>query len=253
MISFPASSSSRPPGTPPTLRIGSAAEQGAATQLPLPPGDLTPRREREVSSSAPPVSCLDDLYGGLRRPRAKPGQSAVQWQELAKDGTAVVHPRRSVFALGPPSKEDMQKMQEARQSVLEGRRFKWIVDIEGALVIGPATVTPEEWAPAGSGKRRAEYLGHPTLIGGSSEPLGCIAGEWYLETLPDREARLVIDNNSGRYSEFTHLKPHHLEHVADRFRQLGCPVEHQWIDMQARREERQAKKAARAAALQARP
>jgi hypothetical protein len=253
MISFPSSSFPRAPDAP--LTTGSAAPPGTAQRMPSPSGELVPRRERSDASpprsSVSPALYLDGLYGGLRPPRAKPGQSAVQWQEMAADGTAVVHPLRLVFALGPPSREDMQKMQEARQSVMAGRHYKWIIDSEGALVVGPAKVTPQEWAPAGSGRRRAEYLGHTTLIGGSAAPPGCIGGEWYRETSSDGKDRLIIDNNSGRYSEFPHLTPHHLDNIAGRFEQLGCPVECRWIDMLARREERRAHKAARAAAAAA--
>lgn len=163
----------------------------------------------------------------------------------------VVHPRRSEFAWGTPSDEDKLKMQQALASVQGGRPHKWMIDREGALVVGAAKVTEEEWPPAKPNLARANSLGHVTLIGGSKAPPGRIGGEWYQEK-PEggagNEGRLIIDNNSGRYSEFTHLEPRHLENVADRFKQLDCPVECNWIDMLARREARKAEKAARAAA-----
>ncbi len=256
MISFPTPASSRAPDTPPARGGNLMAGGGAATQGPAAPGGLASRRERACASPprapVPATPHLDHLYGPLQPPRAKPGQSAIQWQELAQDGvTAVVHPRRSVFALGTPSAEDTRKMQQVRQSVQDGRPHKWMIDGQGALIVGPTTVTPEEWPAAGSGLRRAEYLGHTTLVGGSAAPLGRIGGEWYRQAPAGgagTQGTQVIDNNSGRYSEFTHLEPRHLENVASRFRQLDCPVQTHWIDMQARRKGRQAAKAAHAAA-----
>jgi len=165
------------------------------------------------------------------------------------DGTVVVHPRRTEFAWGMPSDADKLKMQQASAAVQGGRRHKWMIDSAGALVVGPAKVTEEEWPPAKSRQQRANSLGHVTLIGGSKAPQGRIGGEWYRENregAAGTEGSLVIDNNSGRYSEFTHLQPHHLENVADRFRQLDCPVTPRWIEMRARREQRRAHKAARA-------
>jgi hypothetical protein len=256
MIPFPAPASTRAPTTPTDSGGGLATGRAAATQSPAAPDGLVSRRER-VSTSPPRASIpsaldLDRLYGPLQAPRAKAGQSAIQWQELAQDGiTTVIHPRRSVFALGTPSADDTPRMQQVRQSVQDGRPHKWIIDGQGALIVGPTTVTPEEWPAAGSGLRRAEYLGHTTLVGGSAAPQGRIGGEWHWQAPAGdagTEGSHVIDNNSGRYSEFTHLEPRHLENVADRFRQLDCPVDANWIDMQARRKERQAIKAARAAA-----
>ena len=261
MISFPTTASNRTPGT--TTATGGDSTTGgrAASQSPAAPDGLVSRRERASASpprasvpseSVPSASRLDHLYGPLQPPRAKAGQAAIQWQELAQDGvSAVIHPRRSVFATGTPSANDIVKMQQVRQSVQDGRPHKWMIDSQGALIVGPTKVTPQEWPAAGSGLRRAEYLGHTTLVGGSATPLGRIGGEWYRQAPAagaGTEGRQVIDNNSGRYSEFTHLEPRHLENVAQRFGQLACPVDANWIDMQARRNERQAAKAARAAA-----
>lgn len=270
MISFPTSSSPAASDTSRTDRNGSATDQAAPTRRSPAPGGLLSRRERAASfppySSAPSarhLDDLDDLYGPSRAPRAKPGQSAIQWQELAEDGTVVVHPRRTEFSWGTPSDDDKLKMQQARASVEGGRPHKWMIDSQGALVVGPTKVTGEEWPPAKSGLPRANSLGHVTLIGGSKAPSGRIGGEWYREKPEDaagnekpedaagNEGELVIDNNSGRYSEFTHLEPRHLENVAARFKQLGCPVVPRWIDMQARGEQRKAMKAALAAAAAA--
>ncbi len=182
-------------------------------------------------------------------PRAKPGQSAVQWQELDDDGvTTVVHPLRTLFPMGRPSQESKLEMQTISAAVEAGRIYKWTVSRNGALSVGPATVTPQEWPRAGSGQRRAEYLGHTTLIGGLAEPFGRIAGEWRRTEPQDGKPRAVIDNNSGRYGEFKHLEPRHLERVRQRFEELGCPVASEWIDMSARKLARQAEKAARSAA-----
>ena len=251
MISFPTSSSLRTSDTSRTDRSGSASDQAAPTRTPPAPGGLLSRRERAASfppySSTPSARHLDDLYGPPQSPRAKPGRSAIQWQELAADGTVVIHPRRTEFAWGMPSDDDKLKMQQARASVQGGRPHKWMIDSQGGLVVGPTKVTGEEWPPAKSSLRRANSLGHVTLIGGSEAPLGRIGGEWYWEKPEDgagNEGKSVIDNNSGRYSEYKHLEPRHLENVADRFRQLGCPVIPRWIDMQARREQREAMKAA---------
>ena len=225
-------------------------------RMPSAPGGLLSRRERERSasfpphSSVPPPGYLDNLYGPPRSPRAKPGQSAIQWQEKAADGTAFVHPRRSKFRWGPPTGADKLMMQQALASVQSGRHHKWMIDSEGALVVGPTKVTEEEWPPAKSTLPRANSLGHVTLIGGSKAPQGRIGGEWYQEEPEDgagKKGGLVIDNNSGRYSEYTHLEPRHLENVADRFKQLECPVTTRWIDMQARRKEREAQKKEKAA------
>jgi hypothetical protein len=255
MISFPTPASARAPTTPTASGGSVVTGRAAATQSPAAPDGLVSRRERASASppraSIPSASDLDRLYGPLQAPRAKAGQSAIQWQELAQDGvTTVIHPRRSVFASGTPSADDTSRMQQVRQSVQDGRPHKWIIDGQGALIVGPTTVTAEEWPPAGSGLRRAGHLGHTTLIGGSAAPQGRIGGEWYWQAPAGgagTEGRHVIDNNSGRYSEFTYLEPRHLQNVAERFRDLDCPVDAHWIDMQARRKERQAAKAARVA------
>lgn len=207
------------------------------------------------SQAVRPAPDLDHLYGPPRLPRAKPGQAAIQPQELAGDGvTTVVHPLRAVFAWGKPREEAKLELQRIRASVEVGERvYKWTMARNGALCIGPATVTPTEWPPAASGLRRAEYLGHTTLIGGQEAPQGRIGGEFRRVKPADGKVRFVIDNNSGRYSEFLHLGPRHLDNVAKRFEQLGCPVDTQWIDMEARKMARRAEKAARTAAAKPAP
>lgn len=255
MISSPTSPF---PGTSDTSRVdrsGSTSGQAPATRMPPAPGGLLSRRGQAaalpVYSPMAPAGGLDKLYGHLQSPRASPGKSAIKWGELAPDGTVVVHPRRSVFPLETPSEGDKLKMQQAMASVRSGRLHKWMIDSEGALVVGPAKVTAEEWPPVRSGSPGANSLGHVTLVGGSPLPPGRMGGEWYLEKPEDgagNEARFVINNSSGRYGEVQHLEPHHLENVAERFRQLGCLVTPRWIDMLARRKEITAKKAAHAAA-----
>lgn len=231
--------------TPPTDRTGTTPEPGAATRMPRGPVGLLSRRERAASfppyAATPSARQLDDLYGPPCSPRAKPGKSAIQWQERAQDGTVVIHPRRSVFAWGVPSDDDLLKMQQVRASVQGGRPHKWMIDTQGALVLGPTKVTGEEWPPARSGLRRANSLGHVTLVGGTAAPPGRIGGVCYHkrpEGSQGDDGPLVIDNDSGRYSEFPHLEPRHLENVAHRFEQLGCAVVPEWIDMQARQRSR---------------
>lgn len=242
VISAATSSFATASDTPPTDRPGTTPQPGAATRMPAGPVGLPSRRERAASFSpyaaTPSARQLDELYGPPCPPRSKPGKSAIQWQERAQDGTVVVHPRRSVFAWGMPSDDDLLKMQQVRASIQGGRPHKWMIDSQGALVMGPSKVTEEEWPPAKSGLRRADSLGHVTLVGGTAAPLGRIGGVCYHKRPqggPGGDGRLVIDNDSGRYSEFPHLQPRHLQNVARRFGQLGCAVVPEWIDMQAHR------------------
>lgn len=101
-------------------------------------------------------------------------------------------------------------------------KYKWDISANGTLIIGEIHVPK----PEGGG---VHQLGHPTLVGGALRiPEARISGMLYA----DKAGNLIIDNDSGRFSEYEDRSKEQLDEVAALFRENGLPVEVNWVDMQ---------------------
>lgn len=103
-----------------------------------------------------------------------------------------------------------------------GFKYKWNMSVNGTLIIGNIHVPK----PDGNG---VYQLGHPTLVGGARRiPEARISGTLYA----DKAGNLIIDNDSGRFSEYEDRSKEQLDEVAALFRKNKLPVQANWVDMQ---------------------
>ncbi|WP_231669803.1 XopV/AopV family type III secretion system effector [Ralstonia solanacearum] len=101
-------------------------------------------------------------------------------------------------------------------------KYKWDMSVNGTLIIGNIHVPK----PDGDG---VHQLGHPTLVGGARRiPEARISGTLYA----DKAGNLIIDNDSGRFSEYEDRSKEQLDEVAALFRKNKLPVQANWVDMQ---------------------
>jgi len=205
---------------------------------------------------------LTALYGPTRPARAKAGKLPVQETEFdpadahkpEHERRARVNPTRAWVtktAAGPGMAHEVKIHSQAAMEAgapppagsllehldLEALRrgkvsYKWNVTNNGTLVVGESKpAVPDagaEGSDAGEKKPRRIKMGHTTLVGGRPVPEARFGGVLRY----DAEARkLVIDNDSGRFSEHADLTPEHLANVALLFAEAGLQVSPEWKDM----------------------
>ncbi len=99
--------------------------------------------------------------------------------------------------------------------------YKWDISKNGTLVIGEVLVNMKF---TGADESKKVKLGHTTLVGGRKIPEARISGMLFTEG-----DNLMIDNDSGRFSEYEDRKPRHLDAVARLFEKNGLPVQTRWV------------------------
>ncbi|MDO3573834.1 XopV/AopV family type III secretion system effector [Ralstonia pseudosolanacearum] len=187
---------------------------------------------------------LTEKYGSRQPARAKSGKKAIQPDEREKlpDGwwrTRVNPTRILVTSTGIQTQADIEHCGLTKDAQAEPRsldqlidvarlrneprkfQYKWDMSANGTFIIGNIHVQK----PDGKG---VHHLGHPTLVGGRRIPEARISGMLYA----DETGRLIINNDSGRFSEYPDRDPSQLEAVAAFLKQHGLIVEVEWIDMQ---------------------
>ncbi|QOK99835.1 type III effector protein (plasmid) [Ralstonia pseudosolanacearum] len=252
-------------GLKPLAGVSEAAQpslqRAASARVPAPDGDEPRRLERTLSSGgslqrapfgfdsekyrARYGRTLTEKYGSRQPARAKSGKKAIQPDEREKlPGKGLwrtrVNPTRIlVTPTGIKTQADLEhpgqtsgaqmasrslrEMIDVERLVREPGKFqyKWDISGNGTFIIGAMHVQK----PDGKG---VHHLGHPTLVGGSKIPQARISGMLYA----DATGRLILNNDSGRFSEYADREKPQLEAVAAFLEQLGLTVEVEWIDMQ---------------------
>ncbi|WP_197338501.1 XopV/AopV family type III secretion system effector [Ralstonia solanacearum] len=188
---------------------------------------------------------LAEKYGSLQPARGKPRRSPIQPDErekLPQGGwrTRVNPTRILVKSTGIKTQADIERGGVSPDARAVPRRlaelidverlvrepgvfkYKWDISANGTLIIGNIHVPK----PDGKGMYQ---LGHPTLVGGARRiPEARISGMLYA----DKAGKLIIDNDSGRFSEYEDRSKEQLDEVAELFRKNKLPVEANWVDMQ---------------------
>jgi len=145
------------------------------------------------------------------------------------DGTALVHSQRIILGRGKVTGAEKEAMDHLFSLVRNGARAKYIVSVNGALVVGLAEITN---ADTGASQK----IGHPTLIGGTKKPHGRMGGELLFGVVDEGGGpEFYITNDSGRYSKHDDLTSAHLQKIADRFTEQGYPVRVKWIDLKSKK------------------
>ncbi|CBJ36020.1 XopV/AopV family type III secretion system effector [Ralstonia solanacearum] len=183
---------------------------------------------------------LTEKYGSAQPARGKHGRSAIQRDErdkLPQGGwrTRVNPTRILVTSRGIRTQADIdcgisEYTSRSLRDLIDVDRlaekpgefkYKWDMSRNGTLIIGNIQVQK----PDGHG---VLHLGHPTLVGGRRIPEARISGMLYA----DEAGRLIIDNDSGRFSEYNDRSKAQLEEVAALFKDNGLAVAVNWVDMQ---------------------
>ncbi|MHA6882163.1 XopV/AopV family type III secretion system effector [Ralstonia pseudosolanacearum] len=252
-------------GLKPLAGVSEAAQpslqRAASARMPAPDGAEPRRLERTLSSGgslerapfgfdpekyrARYGRTLTEKYGSRQPARAKSGKKAIQPDEREKlpvEGqwrTRVNPTRILVTPTGIKTQADLEhpglisgaqaasrslrEMIDVERLVREPGKFqyKWDMSVNGTFIIGNIHVPK----PSGKGMH---HLGHPTLVGGRKTPQARISGMLYA----DATGCLVINNDSGRFSEYADRDKSQLEAVAAFLEQHGLTVKVEWIDMQ---------------------
>ncbi len=130
-----------------------------------------------------------------------------------KTGAATRNHRGPVRGLSEYLQIDKLKKQEVM--------YKWDISKNGTLVIGEVLVNMKS---TGADERKKVKLGHTTLVGGREIPEARISGMLFAEG-----DNLMINNDSGRFSEYEDRKPGHLDAVERLFEKNGLPVQTRWV------------------------
>ncbi len=257
----PSVSAGAPGATQPSLQ--------RATLAKLPEPDRTEHRRLERTRSSDGVldrtpfsfnpgvylaqheKTLAQKYGSLQPARGKGNRSPIQpdeREELPHDGwrtrvnpTRILVKSKSIktqadidcvdLANGAPAaSRSLPELIDVARLVREPGvfQYKWDMSANGTLIIGNIHVPK----PDGKGMHQ---LGHPTLVGGALRiPEARISGMLYA----DKAGNLIINNDSGRFSEYADRSKEQLEEVAAVFRENALPVEAKWVDMQNKKKPR---------------
>ncbi len=184
---------------------------------------------------------LTERFGSGQPARGKPGKSPIQPNErekLPQGGwrTRVNPTRILVTSKGIKTQADIERgileytsrslrdLIDVDRLIREPGKFmyKWDMSLNGTFIIGNIFVPK----PNGRG---VHQLGHPTLVGGRPIPEARISGMLYA----DETGRLIINNDSGRFSEYDDRDKSQLHEVALFLKQHGgLDVAVQWIDLQ---------------------
>jgi len=200
-------------------------------------------------SGIPPAldSKLTERFGPVRTARAKLGRVASQKTEFEPDDMKLpeqhrrtrVNPTRiwtTKVAQGNGLAPAVKIMSQKSGGPLEGSladhidlqalkrgelAYKWTLSANGTLFIG-------ETKPIDPATGKRSKQGHPTLVGGRVISEARFGGVLHYDV---EAAQVVIDNDSGRFSEHSDLTPEHLDNVAQLFKEAGLEVGTCWKNM----------------------
>ncbi|ENZ96095.1 hypothetical protein O1K_05602 [Xanthomonas fragariae LMG 25863] len=141
-----------------------------------------------------------------------------------------------------PATSQVPLAQRLRLGDLRKKRveYKWNITNNYSLVIGevhPGVPLDEPMTTKPARKKKQPFAqGHVTLVGGQTWqepwqsnrqiPESRICGTLYY----NKDGKLCINNDSGRFSEYEDRTLEHLEMVASIFKKYGVEVEVEWIE-----------------------